>query len=188
MRTGAHLAADGVNRVETLGERSCVHMIQASAMSRPLTATDLAQADAASERLELDRRRLTMALGGAGLAVLASAAPSGAWAAEKKKGGGASYIQFPPLETAVPRGMRRRGVLTVEGGIDVPDAGLHQRAVQSTPLLRDAYLRWLTIYATAMPPGAPPDPDLIQAELQRTTDRVLGRAGAHYLIGTVMLT
>ena len=85
-------------------------------------------------------------------------------------------------------GAARRGVLSVEGGLDAPDAGLHQRADRMKPLLLDAYLRWLVIYAASLPQGGVPNPDQIGAEMQRCTDRVLGRPGARFLIGTVMVT
>ncbi len=135
----------------------------------------------------MTRRAFHQRLGVTALAlVLPSVAHAGG--AEKKKGGGASYIQFPPLEASVSHGMARRGVLSVEGGIDVPDTALHQRADQFKPVLLDAYLRWLVIYAASLPQGAAPNPDQIEGELQRCTDRVLGRAGARFLIGTVMVT
>lgn len=130
---------------------------------------------------ELTRRGVHLAA----LAILL--APSLASAGEKKKGGGLSYMQFAPLEATVPHGAGRRGVLSVEGGLDVADVGLHRRADQCQPILRDAYLRWLTIYAAALPPGTAPNPDEIADQLQRATDRVLGRPGARFLIGTVMV-
>jgi hypothetical protein len=55
------------------------------------------------------------------------------------------------------------------------------------PLLRDAYLRWLTVYAASLAPMAAPNPDAIEAELQRETDHVLGRPGARFILGTVMV-
>ncbi|MHB8285995.1 MAG: Tat pathway signal protein [Caulobacteraceae bacterium] len=108
-------------------------------------------------------------------------------AAERKKGGGLSYIQFTTFTVTVRRPAGGRGVLSVDAGVDVADPGLHTRADQSKPILRDAYMRWLTMYGLALPPGAPPNLDQIQAELQRATDRTLGRPGAKLLIGSVMV-
>jgi hypothetical protein len=123
------------------------------------------------------------------LAALAfSAAP--ALAAEdkaKKKGGGLSYIQLEPMNVSLSVFQGRRKILSVEGGLDVADGGLRTRAQKSLPILRDAYLRWLTVYAASLPPEAPPNPDAIEASLQRETDRVLGRPGARFVLGTVMV-
>ena len=115
------------------------------------------------------------------VASLASAAPT-----EKKKGGGETFIQMPTLTASIIRSSGRRGVLTVDVGLDIPDGGLRQRANLSIPLLSDAYTQALAIYAPSISPGAPPKPDVIGSELQRATDRTLGRPGAKLLLGTIM--
>jgi len=107
---------------------------------------------------------------------------------EKKKGGGLSYIQLAPLNVSMNQVMGRRGILSVECGLDATDGGLHARAAAAQLILRDAYLRWLAIYAAALPPQAPPNPDIIQKQMQRETDRVMGRPGVRFIIGTVMIT
>ena len=77
----------------------------------------------------------------------------------------------------------RRGVMTVECGVDVADAGLHARAAQSTPLLRAAFAEVVRTYAAGLPPGAPPNADYLSMALQRQTDAVLGRPGAQAAAG-----
>ena len=77
--------------------------------------------------------------------------------------------------------------MTVEAGIDCHDPGVKARADLVIPRLQDAYTRFLTAYAASVPNGAPPDPDRIEAELQRATDRVVGRPGARVLLGTVLM-
>jgi hypothetical protein len=129
------------------------------------------------------RRRAFIA---AATLVLASG-PAFADTREKRKGGGLSYLPFPALTATAHRADGRLGVLSVEAGIDIPDGGLRRRAEQSQPLLRDAYSRWLTIYAGALAPGTAPDADEISHELQRLTDQVLGRPGAHLLLGTILV-
>ena len=64
---------------------------------------------------------------------LALAAGSAQAAAERKKGGGLSFTQFPTLTATVAKAGGRHGVLAVEAGIDVPDGGLHSRADQLGP-------------------------------------------------------
>jgi hypothetical protein len=77
--------------------------------------------------------------------------------------------------------------MTVETGVDVPDAALRTRATQSAPRLRAAYNGVVQRAASALLPGAPPDVDRLARELQSETDRILGRAGARVLLGTVMI-
>jgi hypothetical protein len=105
----------------------------------------------------------------------------------KKKGGGLSYIQFPTLTATIFHGDGSRGVLTIESGVDVSDAGLRARAQASQPRLSAAYLMVLQAYASGLAPTAPPDADYIARTLQRETDRVLGRPGARLLLGSIMI-
>jgi hypothetical protein len=126
-------------------------------------------------------RRFALALPLVLAASVALAAP-----ADKKKGGGDSFLQLPTLTATIFRADGRRGVLTVDIGLDIPDGGLRQRASMSVPLLRAAYTQALSIYAPSINPGAPPNPDLIGAQLQRATDQVLGRPGATVLLGTIL--
>ena len=130
----------------------------------------------------------------AALAPLVLAAASGlAFAGEhgggepKKKGGGETYLQFPALTATIVRATGHRGVLSVESGLDVPDAKLREIATASQPRLRDAYIRFLQIYAAGLGGGALPNTEVISAALQRNTDQVLGRPGARLLLGTVIV-
>jgi hypothetical protein len=106
---------------------------------------------------------------------------------ERKKGGGASFIQLQTVTATVNRLDGRRGVMTVEVGLDVPDAGLHARAAQSTPLLLAAFSEVVRIYAAGLPPGAPPNADYLGAALQRQADATLGRPGARLLLGAILI-
>jgi hypothetical protein len=138
------------------------------------------------------RRRALLGLAGQALATLVLtfgvAAPVSAGEDKgKKKGGGLSYIQLEPMNAALTLVQGRRKILSIECGLDVADGGLRNRAQQSVLLLRDAYLRWLTVYAASLPPMTAPNPDAIEAEMQRETDQVLGRPGARFVLGTVMI-
>jgi hypothetical protein len=125
------------------------------------------------------------------LAVLAAALPSGADAsakAEKKKGGGESYIQLQTLTATTIRATGRRGVLTVEAGIDIPDGSLRAYANSVLPRLRAAYVQVVQIYGAGLSPDTAPNADFLANELQRETDRVLGRKGARLLLGSVLVS
>jgi len=107
--------------------------------------------------------------------------------AQKKKGGGLSYIQFDTLTATIIRQNGRRGVMTVDIGIDVPDGGLHSRALLWQPRLRAAFVQWIVAYAAGLGAGAPPNADYIAASLQREVDRDLGKPGATVLLGAILV-
>lgn len=128
-------------------------------------------------------RRLFLAF-----ATLCAVPPAAAIAAEdKKKTGGDSYLPINSITAYTVRPGARRGVLTVECGLDIPDEALRERADLLLPRLRAAYVQVVQIYAGGLPGGAPPDPDFIARNLQRSTDTVLGRRGARVLMGSVVV-
>jgi hypothetical protein len=132
----------------------------------------------------MDRRQLVIFA-----AALAAAVPHGAGAStdEKKKGGGLTFIQLNTITATVVRADGRRGVLTLETGIDVPDEKLRQHADLVAPRLRAAFVQVLQTYAAGISPSTPPNADFVAAELQRETDRILGKKGARVLLGTMLM-
>ena len=131
------------------------------------------------------RRRLLKL--SAGLSALAVLAPAARAAEEKKKGGGISFLQIQTLNATIFRGDGRRGVMTVEVGVDIPNGGQRARAEISTPRLRAAYLQVLQTYASGLGPGVAPDADYIARMLQKETDTVLGGPGGKLLLGTILV-
>lgn len=131
-------------------------------------------------------RRALFALVPAALAATASRASA---SSSEGEGGGAapanSYIRFPVVTATVIRPDGRRGVMTVEAGIDVKDEALRLKATQDTPRMRAAYNEVVQAAANGLPPGAPPDIERLHMDLQRATARTLGRGGAVFLIGSV---
>jgi hypothetical protein len=122
------------------------------------------------------------------LATLCAALPAAAIAGEdKKKTGGDSYLPINSIIAYTVRPGARRGVLTVECGLDIPDESLRDRADLMLPRLRAAYVQVVQIYAGGLPSGTPPNPDFIARNLQRSTDNVLGRPGARVLMGSVVV-
>lgn len=136
----------------------------------------------------MDRRRLIAW-------ALACALPASAHAAggedkkEKDEKGGpkSSFIQLPLLTATVIRPSGKRGVLTVEVGLDIPDPKLLEYANLVLPRLRAAFAQRLQIYGAGLTPGELPKVDFLARELQKDADMVLGRKGARILLGTVML-
>ena len=133
----------------------------------------------------MDRRRL---LAFAALAVvtpgLMAAAPA---KEEKKKGGGASFLQINALTVTILLASGRRGVLTVESGLDIPNEKLRAKANSVLPRIRAAFVQTLQTYASGMTPSMPPNPDVLGQALQRDADRVLGQKGARLLLGTMLI-
>lgn len=73
--------------------------------------------------------------------------------------------------------------MLVELGLNVPDAKFRARVAQALPLLRDAYVRSLMVYAaTAVRTWRQPSVADIAARLQAITDRLMGRSGARVLM------
>lgn len=106
-------------------------------------------------------------------------------------GGGSSavatYVALQTLTASVTRSDGRRGVMTVEMGVDAPDAALATRATQSVPRLRAACNIVIQRTANALLPNAVPNIDGLGRELQAAVDQTLGRTGAKVLLGTVMI-
>lgn len=96
------------------------------------------------------------------------------------------YTRFGSLTATLVRSGGRRGVLSVEAGIDVPDEAFRATAVQSVPRLRAAYSQVVRTFGAAMVPGEVPDADRLVRELQAATNEILGRSGAQFLIGTIL--
>jgi hypothetical protein len=120
--------------------------------------------------------------------IFAALAASGA---AKAEGGGKkakeSYVQLQTLAVSTARPGGRRGVLTVEVGLDARDPALRDQVDLYGPLIRSAYISALQPYGLGLAPGALPSADYISITLQRETDRVLGRRGARLLLGSIIV-
>lgn len=132
----------------------------------------------------MDRRRLILA---AALALVPAVAAANSGAADKKKGGGESYLQMVGVSVSIVRRDGRRGVMTVECGLDVQNPALRERADASQPRLRAGYSAFMQAYASGLRPGGVPDADYISREMQAVTDRILGQKGAKLLLGTILI-
>jgi len=123
----------------------------------------------------------------AGLAGSASPAFANGGGEKKKEGPPPPYITIPAITATIRKPNGRRGVLAVDCGVEVQDVPLRIRAAQSVPRLRAAYASVLMKYASGLAPGAAPNPDFLSRELQRETDRVLGKPGAKFLVSSLLI-
>ena len=131
----------------------------------------------------MDRRLLlAAALTGPALAVSPATA-----SAHKKKGGGATFLQMQTLTASIVRPDGRRGVMTVEAGVDAKEPSAYERALAYQPRLRDAYNATLARFAAGMRPGIAPDLDLLVRDLQTATDCAYGKPGLKLLLGSVII-
>jgi hypothetical protein len=133
------------------------------------------------------RRRVFLTLS-LTLSTLALLAPHGVWAAEekKKRSGGEAYLPIDPITGTTNKGGGRRGVLSVDCGLQIEDPKLRAFADASMPRLRAAYVQSVQTYAAGLAPGTEPNVDFLIQTLQRQTDLVLKRPGAKFLIGAVV--
>jgi hypothetical protein len=123
------------------------------------------------------------------LAAVLGASPGLAFANEgKKEEKAVTYFAMDPINAVVLRRDGRRGVMTVETGLEVRDPALMKRAQASTPRLRAAFAQVLMIYAAGLRGGAAPDIDHVARELQKAADQVLGKPGSKVLLGSALLS
>ncbi|WP_395445035.1 hypothetical protein [Caulobacter sp. UC70_42] len=108
--------------------------------------------------------------------------------ARKRRKAPPTYFALDPINAVVLRRDGRRGVMTVETGIEAKDPKLMERAQASTPRLRAAFAQVLMVYAAGLRGGAPPDLDYVARELQKACDQVVGKPGAKVLLGSTLLS
>jgi hypothetical protein len=134
----------------------------------------------------MNRRRL-LALPAALLALSPGLALANSGGGEKKGAPVSTYIPIRVLTATIQRPTGGRGVMTLECGVDVPDPKLREFVDKSTPRLRAAYFQILQTYASGTSGGGLPNADFLAKELQRETDRMVGRPGARFLMGSLMI-
>lgn len=133
------------------------------------------------------RRALTLLPLVLASALVASAPPAMAGAPKKEEKAAVTYFAFKPLTAVALRRDGRRGVLTLEAGLEAKDPKLMERAQQSEPRLRAAFAQVLMTYASGMRRGDPPDVDYLSREMQKTADKVLGKPGSRVLLGSALM-
>lgn len=134
------------------------------------------------------RRRRLLALISLAPALPALVLPSPAVGKDdKKRSGGENYIPINSITATTNKPGGRRGVLSVDCGLQVDDAKVRDYAQKSMPRLRAAYVQAIQIYAAGLPSGAEPNVDFIGQTLQRLTDQTLKRSGARLLVGAVVV-
>lgn len=106
---------------------------------------------------------------------------------ERKKGGGQTFLQLPTLSASITRANGSRGVVTVEVGIDGHDAATYNQLVALQPRLRASFNQFLTSYVAGLGRGSAVNADYLAQGLQRQTDTILGKPGAKFLVGSILM-
>ncbi len=101
----------------------------------------------------------------------------------EKLSGSSTFLATPQITTTLVNQMRASGVFQLDAGLEIPDAALRTRAEQMMPRLRDAYrtavVQWVNSEHRR---GTIPDADSLARRMQATTDQVLGRPGAQFVM------
>lgn len=123
-------------------------------------------------------------------ALLAAPLALAATPALASEGGGtptSTFIRYPMITANTFRSDGRRGVMTVETGIDVADPALLLRAQQSAPRVRAVFAILAQREAATLLPGQPPNVDRLSRQFQSAMNIILRQRGATLLLGTVMV-
>jgi len=133
------------------------------------------------------RRALALPLLSLLAAASLAAPPAFAGHGKEEKKAPATYFALQPLTATTIRRDGRRGVMTLETGVQALDPSLMERAQQSEPRLRAAFAQVLMTYTAGMPRGAAPDLNYLGSRMQDAADKVLGRKGSKVLLGSALV-
>jgi hypothetical protein len=115
------------------------------------------------------------------------ATPALASSGKEEKKAPPTYFALQPLTATTIRRDGRRGVMTLEAGVEAKDPALMERAQQSEPRLRAAFAQVLMTYTARLPRGSAPDLNYLGGKMQDAADKVLGRKGSKVLLGSAMV-
>jgi len=125
-----------------------------------------------------------------GLGLVAQWAAQGAQAvageAKNEKKQVVPYIPFKPINCFTSDRGGKRGVITVQLGLDVTDPKMIDMVNLYVPRLRDAYSTKLETYALTLTKDSVIDMDYLTKQLQLATDQTLKKTGARVLLGSVI--
>ncbi|MFZ0266937.1 hypothetical protein [Caulobacter sp.] len=133
------------------------------------------------------RRALVLSILSLLAAASLAAPPALANSGKEEKKVMATYFALQPLTATTIRRDGRRGVMTMEAGVEALDPAVMERVRQSEPRLRAAFAQVLMTYTAGMRRGAAPDLDYLGGKMQDAADKVLGRKGAKVLLGSALV-
>lgn len=138
-------------------------------------------------------RKLLALVMASALAGRAAAAPPAEPKAEmdpqaKRITGSDKYVPTFGLRASIARGFKVHGVISVDAGLDVPDAAVRKTCEALRPRLtssmRDAILTYASLTYVV---GEKPDADILASRLQKAVDGVLGKNQARVALASVIV-
>ena len=115
--------------------------------------------------------------------------PAGGYDREAKMiTGSQEYMSMFGLRASIAEGFSIAGYLSVDAGINIPDAKLLKQARAIRPRLNDAMRQALASYVSSpYMMGATPDLRIIRGRMQRAVDKHLGKGNSTVLLASVIL-
>jgi hypothetical protein len=102
--------------------------------------------------------------------------------------GSEHYVPTFGLRATISRGYKVHGVLSVDAGLDVPDAKIRKRVEALKPRLMSSMREAVLSYAAlSYVIGERPDADILSVRLQRAVDTVLGKDQARLTLASVVV-
>jgi len=106
----------------------------------------------------------------------------------KRITGSENYVPTFGLRATISRGFRVLGVLSVDAGLDIPDAKMRKHVEAVKPRLmssmREAVLNYAALSYVI---GERPDADILRVRLQKAVDTVLGKGAAQIALASVIV-
>lgn len=133
-------------------------------------------------------RRAFLALAALGAAAPSSVLASSGEGEKKKKVAGSNYVPIDTISASTNKPGGKRGVFSVNCGLDIPDEKLREKAQLILPRIRAAYVQTVQVYAAGLAPSSLPNVDFLAFTMQRQTDTMLGKKGAKLLMGAVVVS
>jgi hypothetical protein len=132
---------------------------------------------------------LVLASGPSGHAAPPAASTTSKVSPEAKRiTGSENYVPTFGLRASISRGFRVEGMLSVDAGLDIPDAKVRRQAEAVRPRLmsamRDAVLSYASLSYVV---GDRPDADMLRLRIQKAVDGVLGKGAATVALASVMV-
>ena len=106
----------------------------------------------------------------------------------KRITGSEHYVPTFGLRATISRGYMVHGVLSVDAGLDAPDAKIRKHVEAVKPRLMSAMREAVLNYAAlSYVIGERPDADILRVRLQKAVDAVLGKGQAQIALASVIV-
>ena len=106
----------------------------------------------------------------------------------KKVTGSPNYVSMFGIRASVADGFSVAAFLSVDAGLDVPDAKVRKKVVAIRPRIMDALRRAVASYANlGYELGYPPNLEMMRARMQKAVDAQIGPGEAQVVLASVIV-